>query len=265
MARPEARSIVITGASSGIGAALARRLARPGIAMLLIGRNEKRLDAVADTLRDRDAVVTTALVSVTDAAAIASAVVTWDADHPVDLLIANAGVTSGRVAGDGGEPPGQARWIVETNLIGMLNTVEPLIPKMMARKRGQIVLVGSMAALRPQGDEPSYSASKAGVHAYGVAIRGWLRQHGIAVTVVNPGFVTTPMSARHLGPKPFEIGVDDAAAIVARAIANRRSHVAFPWPLGLLARLDRFLPAFLSDRIERKMAARILPDPGRRL
>ncbi|MEM9047277.1 MAG: SDR family NAD(P)-dependent oxidoreductase [Pseudomonadota bacterium] len=263
MARHNPRSIVLTGASSGIGAALAERLARPGVAMLLIGRDAARLDAVAGAVRDRGAQAATAPVSVTDANALAACLVTWDADHPVDLLVANAGVTSGRSGKDATEPPGQSRWIVETNLVGMLNTVEPLIPKMMARKSGQIALVGSIAALRPQGDEPSYSASKAGVHAYGVAIRGWLRKHGIAVTVINPGFVTTPMSARHLGPKPFEIGAGAAAEIMARAIARRRSHVAFPWPLGLLTRLDRFLPPSLSDRIERRFAAQILPDPGR--
>jgi short-subunit dehydrogenase len=198
---------------------------------------------------------------VTDAAGMAAALAARDADHPVDLLIANAGVTSGRLSDRDPEPPGQSRWIVETNLQGMLNTVEPLIPAMLARGAGQIALVGSIAALRPQADEPSYSASKAGVRAYGIALRAWLRPHGVAVTVVTPGFVTSPMSERHHGPKPFEIPADRAARIIARALDRRRAEIAFPWQLALMVRLGNLLPASLSDRMERRLAARILPDP----
>ncbi|MEM8739931.1 MAG: SDR family NAD(P)-dependent oxidoreductase [Pseudomonadota bacterium] len=265
MPRDEPRSLVLTGASSGIGAALAARLAAPGRSMLLIGRNSDRLEAVAARCRVEGAEAAIASVSVTDAPGLAAALVTRDADRPVDLVIANAGVSSGRMSPDAPEPPGQARWITETNVMGMYNTVEPLLPKMIARKRGHIALIGSMAALRPQGDEPSYSAAKAAVHGYGVAMRGWLRAHRIAVTVANPGFVTSPMSARHLGPKPFEISAERAADVIAGAIAARRAHIAFPWQLALLARLDRLLPPLLSDMVERRLAARILPDPEREL
>lgn len=257
----EPRSIVLTGASSGIGAALAVTLARPGRSLLLMGRDGGRLAGVAEAVRARGADAATAAVPVTDAAAMAETLARRDASHPVDLLIANAGVTSGRIPPDGPEPPGQARWIVTTNLIGMLNTVEPLLPAMLARRAGHIALVSSMAALRPQADEPSYSAAKAGVRAYGIALRAWLRGQGIAVTVICPGFVTSPMSARHVGPKPFEISAERAAAIIARGLARRRAEILFPWQLHLLVRLGNLLPPVLADRIERSLAARILPDP----
>lgn len=256
------RSIVLTGASSGIGAALAAELAAPGRSLLLIGRNEDRLRAAAATAEAKGAEVATAVACVTDHDRMAAVLLARDADRPVDLLIANAGVTSGR-SDEGPEPPGQARWIVEINLAGVFNTVEPLLPAMIARGSGQIVLVGSMAALWPQADEPSYSASKAGVRAYGIALRAWLRAHGIAVTVVTPGYVTSPMSERHRGPKPFEMPADRAARIIARAISGRRAELVFPWQFGLMVRLGRVLPPALADRMERRLAARILPDPAR--
>jgi short-subunit dehydrogenase len=145
----------------------------------------------------------------------------------------------------------------------MLNTVEPLLPAMIARGSGRIVLMASMAALRPSADEPSYSASKAFVRAYGLAIRSWLRAHGVAVTIVNPGFVTSPMSARHIGPRPFEIAAARAARIIAAGIGRGRAEITFPWQLALLARLGNLLPPALADRAERTLAARLLPDPRR--
>lgn len=257
-----ARSVVLTGASSGIGAALAAALAGPGRRMLLVGRDAARLSAVAEAARGRGALAEAAAIPVTEGEALAARLRAFDAAHPVDLLIANAGVTSGR-GPEGWEPPGQSHWIVDVNLKGVFNTVEPLLPALVARGAGRIVLVASMAALRPQADEPSYSASKAAVRAWGLALRPWLRAHGVGVTVVNPGFVTSPMSARHLGPRPFEIGAERAAAIILRGLDRGRSEITFPRGLAALVALGRLLPPRLSDLAERRFAARILPDPGR--
>ncbi|RMF38613.1 MAG: SDR family NAD(P)-dependent oxidoreductase [Alphaproteobacteria bacterium] len=256
-----ARNIVLTGASAGIGAALAAELAGPGRHFLLIGRDAGRLAATAEALRARGAGADTAAMSVTDREGMESVLRGFDAARPVDLVIANAGVAGGRDPATGLEPPGQSRRIVEVNLCGVFNTVEPLLPAMMARGRGHVVLISSLAGLRPQGDEPSYSASKAGVRGWGIAMRGWLRAHGVAVTVICPGFVTTEMSARYQGPKPFEWDVARAARRIARAIRKRKAEYAFPWQMMLLIRLDPFVPAWLSDRIERRLAAEIRPDP----
>src|SRR5690606_38005547 len=148
----------------------------------------------------------------------------------VDLVIANAGIALGGLP----EPDGQARRVIDINLFGMLNTVEPLLPRMIARRAGRIALISSISAIRPSGDLPSYSASKAGVRAYGQAIRAGLRRHGIAVTVICPGFVTSPMSKRHHGPKPFEVTAEKAAKIMKTAIARRRGALTFPWPFSAM-------------------------------
>ena len=254
------RSIVLTGASGGIGRALAVALAGPGVRLLLTGRDRERLDASAAAAVARGAVVETVLVDVTDGAALAAALTAFDAVAPVDLLIANAGVSSGLEPGRRPEPPDRARRVIAVNLDGMLNTVEPLLPAMAQRGRGQIALMSSLAALRPLPDMPAYSASKAAVRAWGTSLRGWLGPQGVAVTVICPGFVTSPMSARHRGFKPFEIGADRAAGIILRGLVRRRAYITFPWPLALLTWLDNRLPTAVSDWFVRGFAADILPD-----
>lgn len=247
------QSVVITGASSGIGAALAREYARPGVRLLLIGRDEARLAAAAETARARQADVQTALVDVTEAELLADAILAFDDAGPIDVLIANAGIAKGGMP----EPAGQARRVTEVNWFGMLNTVEPVIPRMLARGAGRIALVSSISAIRPSGDLPSYSASKAAVRAYGQAIRSWLRPRGVSVTVICPGFISTPMAKRHKGPKPFEMPAERAAEIIRAGIDKRRGALTFPWPFALMVFLGNRLPPFLSDWFERRFAAEI--------
>ncbi|MEL7465815.1 MAG: SDR family NAD(P)-dependent oxidoreductase [Pseudomonadota bacterium] len=245
------RNIVITGASSGIGAALAAAYAEPGAHLLLIGRDEARLAAAADAARAAGAEATTAAVDVTDAAAMAETLTAFDAAHPIDILIANAGIALGGMP----EPEGQSRRLTEVNWYGMLNTVEPVIPLMLSRGAGRIALISSISAIRPSGDLPSYSATKAAVRAYGQAIRSWLRLRGVAVTVVSPGFISTPMAGRHYGPKPFEMPADKAAAIIKAGVEKRRGALTFPWQFALMVFLGNRLPPFLSDWFERRFAA----------
>ncbi len=247
------RSVVITGASSGIGAALATEAARPGVTLLLVGRNAERLEAAAAAARAKGAAAETATIDLRDAEALRARLLDFDDRAPVDLLIANAGVARGGLP----EPEGQARFVIETNLLGMIATVEPLMPRMIARGAGRIALVSSVAAIRPSADLPSYSAAKAGVRAYGQAIRSGLRAKGVSVTVVCPGFVTTPMSARHHGPKPFEVSVERAARLILRAAEKRRGALTFPFFFSAMIFLGNRLPPVLSDWFERRYAARI--------
>lgn len=249
------QTIVLTGASSGIGAALAAEYAGPGRAMLLIARDADRLGATAEAARAAGAEVETALVDVTDADAMRATILDYDDRRPVDLVIANAGVSRSGLP----EPQGQAKWVTEVNFFGVLNTVEPLIPRMIARRSGQVAVVSSIAALRPLGDLPSYSASKAAVRAYGQAIRSKLRGSGVAVTVICPGFVTTPMTDAHHGYKPFEVRADKAAGLIRRAVEARRGALTFPWALSALTFLGNRLPPFLSDWFERRFAAEVRP------
>ncbi len=246
--------IILTGASSGIGAALAQEYAKPGSSMLLIARNKDRLAEVADNARAKGAEVETASIDVTDEPAMKAAVEAFDDAAPVTIVIANAGVALGRQRG-GTEAPGVARQQVEINLMGILHTIEPMLPRLLARKSGRIAMVGSIAGLRPQADIPTYSATKAAVHGYGEAIRSWLRGHGVSVTVISPGFITSPMSAKHHGPKPFEISSEKAAGIMARAIGKGRGRLVLPWPWSFLLWWEQLFPARISDWFERMSAA----------
>lgn len=255
------RTIALTGASSGIGAALAAELAGPGVRLALAGREAGRLDEVAAACRSKGAVVETALVDVRDRGALHAWLAATDAGGEVDVLIANAGVSAGLGPRKSRETDDDVRRLVEVNLIGAIDTVGGIVEAMRARRRGQIVIVASVAGLRGYPAMPTYSATKAALIAYGEAIRGWLRPSGVSVTVVCPGFVTSPMSARHKGSKPFEMPVEAAARIIARGIAGRRAVVAFPFMLALGARLSRLLPAVLSDRAFEPFAARIERDP----
>lgn len=246
--------IILTGASSGIGAALAQEYAVPGASMLLIARNAERLAEVADAVRSKGADVQTAAIDVTDEPAMKTAIEAFDDDAPVTIVIANAGIALGRRKGEP-EAPGVARSQVEINLMGMLHTVEPMLPRLIARRSGRIAMVGSIAGLRPQADIPTYSATKAAVHGYGEAIRSWLRGFGVSVTVISPGFIKTPMADKHRGPKPFEIPADKAAKIMARAIAKGQGRLILPWPWAFLLWWNKQLPARISDWFERLSAA----------
>ncbi|MCL5777704.1 SDR family NAD(P)-dependent oxidoreductase [Limibaculum sp. FT325] len=256
------RSVVLTGASGGIGRALAVELAAPGVAMLLTGRDADRLASAAEAARARGAEVEAAALDVTDAAALAAALAAFDAAHPVDLVIANAGISSGRPPGMAAEPPGAMRRLVEINLMGAVHTVEPLIPAMVARRCGRIALMGSLAGLRPLPDMPAYSATKAALRAWGTSLRGALAPHGVGVTVISPGFVTTPMAQRHRGLKPFEMDAARAARIIGRGLARGRPLITFPLPLAALIWLGNRLPPALSDLAIRAFRAEIEAEGG---
>jgi short-subunit dehydrogenase len=241
------RTILITGASSGIGKALARRYAGEGCRLALLGRNEQRLADAAGECRALGAEVTVAAIDVRDRAALATWIEDFDRLTPVDLVIANAGVMEGRPPGGCIEPADAAYRLIETNVLGVLNTVQPLLPKMMARGRGQIAIISSLAGLTPLPDAPSYSASKSAVMNYGLSLRALLGPRGIRVSVICAGFVDTPMMRRETGTKPFKMTAEKAAALICRGLERDRSLIIFPRLFGLITRIGGLLP----DRIRR--------------
>jgi short-subunit dehydrogenase len=254
-------SVAITGASGGIGRALALAYARPGTTLALSGRDGERLEAVAAACRDRGATVTTCRFDVTDPQACRRWIETADAARPLDLVIANAGVSGGLGPDGAAEPVEVAQRILAINVGGVFNVVNPAIDRMLPRHAGSIALIGSLAGLKGLPSSPAYSASKAAIHSWGDALRGWLAPQGIHVTIIAPGYVDSPMSARVRGPRPFCIDADRAAAIIHRAIDRRRAMVAFPWPLALGLRLLGCLPAGLADRLLRPFLFTVDPDP----
>ncbi|MGK9236281.1 SDR family NAD(P)-dependent oxidoreductase [Inquilinus limosus] len=236
------RGVVVTGASHGLGAALARHYAVPGTTLALIGRNAARLAEVAESCRRRGAVVETAEIDVRDGARLGDFLRGFDARHPVAVVIANAGVEAGLAPGRGCEPEDSVTAQLRINLEGAIATVSPLIEPMRRRRDGRIVLIASLAALMPLADQPAYSASKAGLVAWGEALLAWLRPDGIRVTIVCPGFIATGMSDRYRGPRPFQWSAERAAGHIAGRVARGRAWVAFPWPLVWLIRLGRLAP-----------------------
>lgn len=259
MSRPT--TILVTGASSGLGAGLARDYAAPGVRLVLVGRAADRLDAVARDCRAKGADVVTGLFDVGIAEPLGTWLLEQDAARPFDLLIAAAGVSAGASVAGAPEGVALATMQVRTNLLGAIHAIEPLLPRLIARRAGQAVLVASIAALRGLPYSVGYSASKAGVRAYGEALRALLAPQGIAVSVIVPGFFDTPMTDRWKGPTPFMVSLDRMVAVIRRGIDRRRKRITYPHLLALGTRAADLLPAAIGDRIMRGFHFHI--EPGR--
>lgn len=256
---PGYRSIVITGASSGIGAALATRYAAPGVILGLIGRNQARLDAVAGAVRACGATVETASLDIRDTPALTGCLTGFDAAHPIDLLIANAGVLEGRQADGTMEDGETARRVIEINLLGALATLHAVLPAMRTRNRGSIALVSSLAALSPLTDAPAYSASKAALLSYGLAMRAALAETGIRLSVACPGYVETAMTESHIGEHPMKMSAIRAAALIVRGIAQNQPVIAFPKPLYIGSLASAIIPEPLRLLFTKSMRFHVAP------
>ncbi|RQS67969.1 SDR family NAD(P)-dependent oxidoreductase [Burkholderia sp. Bp8963] len=257
----EPRHIVITGASAGIGRALALRYASPGVVMGLIGRDDVRLADVAAACREHGAVVETGRVDVCDADAMRAWLDAFDDAHPVDLLIANAGIASTLAHAADWEDLARTAAVVDTNLYGALHAVLPVIARMRTRRHGHIAMVSSIAALRGMAISPAYCASKAAIKAYGDSVRPVLARDGVRMSVILPGFVKTSMSDVFPGDKRQMWSADRAARLIRRKLDAGRAEIAFPGMLVLGMRLLALLPAALADAILGKLS--YLPREGR--
>ncbi|WP_267422036.1 SDR family NAD(P)-dependent oxidoreductase [Methylobacterium sp. GC_Met_2] len=252
--------ILITGASSGIGAALARHYAQTGASLILVARNAERLERVAGDCRAKGAVVEVARLDTRDRAAAIALVHRVDAAQPLDLVIANAAVNGGNQRGEV-ETEETAFETADINYTGSLNVVLPSLTLMLQRGRGQIALMSSLAAYAPLQDAPAYSGAKAALVAHGLALRQKVGPRGVKVNVVAPGYVKTPMGGELKGWRPLEMSADEAAVHIAKGIAKDRDVIAFPFVLAALARTVLLLPegirraslyAFRFQRRERR-------------
>jgi short-subunit dehydrogenase len=251
-------SVLIAGASSGIGEALATALAAPGVTLHLSGRDAGRLRSVADACRSRGAAAEERVVDVRDAAAMAGWVA---ACGRVDLVVANAGISAG--AGEKApENAAQTRAIFATNLDGVLNTVLPAIETMRGQPpgpdgyRGRIAVVASIAAFVAGAAAPAYCASKAAADAWTVATAFGLRRNGILLTSVCPGYIRTAMTARNRFPMPGLMDTDRAARIILRGVEAGRVRVVFPWWMGVAARIGGLVPPRLVGSVMARLPAK---------
>ncbi|HZZ62674.1 MAG TPA: SDR family NAD(P)-dependent oxidoreductase [Roseiarcus sp.] len=242
------RTIAITGASSGLGRALAIEYAAPGMTLALIGRDATRLGDVAAAARQRGAGVCVGQIDVRDRAAMSAFLLEIDAATPIDCLIASAGVTMVTPAAGAVEDLAKSAELFDINLNGVMNALAPVAPRMRRRRAGQIALFGSIAAFAPPPDSPSYAASKAAILAFGLATRALYHADGVSVSVVCPGFVDTPMAGSFDSAKPLLISAEDAARRIRRGLERRKAVIAFPRSLYLAARLQQLLPDPLRRR-----------------
>lgn len=244
-------TIVITGASGGIGRALATAYARLGATLHLFGRDAARLEATAAAVAVHGGTAAIHAADVCDAAAMAEALTAIDATTPVDLLVANAGISAGTRGG--GESDAQTRAVFAVNIDGVLNTVLPLLAPMRARRKGQIAIVSSVAGFRGFAGAPAYCGSKAAVRVWGEGLRAEAAADGVAVSVVCPGFVETPMTGANGFPMPFLMQPDRAARIIRKGLARNRGRITFPWQMAVVGWFLRALPDALIDRLGRRL------------
>jgi short-subunit dehydrogenase len=234
---------LLTGASSGIGRSLARRLA--GDPLALVARRKALLDTLAAEIEAAGGHALALPCDVTDRAQVAAAVQAAEAHFgPIERLIANAG--GGKSMDVESFASVEIEEILRLNVVGVANCIEAVLPGMLARRRGHIVVTSSLAAWRGLPGAAGYSAAKAALTAMMESLRIDLVPHGIDVTVLSPGFVRTQHGKRR---KPFQVDLEQATLRMARAIRARRKSCAFPLPLVLGAGFGRLLPAPLYDRL----------------
>ncbi len=237
--------VVITGASDGIGAALARHYAARGATLGLIARREDLLRSLAATLT---VPVATYAIDVRDGGGLAAAAVDFTARFGLpDVVIANAGVSAGNLTGCADDVD-TCQWIFDVNVVGMVKTFQPFLESMCASRSGVLVGIASVAGIRGLPGSGAYCGSKAAAIAYLESLRVELRGSGVSVVTLCPGYVRTAMTSRNPYAMPFLLEADDAARRLARAIDARRAYAVVPWQMGLVARLLRILPRWLFDR-----------------
>jgi len=239
--------VFITGASSGIGAALAREYAARGAVLGLLGRRRAALDALVATLPHPERHRAYA-VDVTDHAALAQAAADFIAAHGgTDVVIASAGISYGTLTERPEDLP-LFESVVATNLTATVATFAPFIGTM-KKQTGprRLVAIGSMAGIRGMKGAGAYCASKAAVHSYAESLRLEMRRYGIRVVTIAPGYIDTPMTSNNHFPMPFLMPAERFAAQALRAIDGGRAFRVIPWQMGVVARLLRMLPNALFD------------------
>ena len=238
-------NVLITGASSGIGEALALACADRGDRLFLCGRDAARLDAVAAACRARGATADARVLDVTDEAATRDWIRACDAAAPLDRVFSNAGVATGPEI----EP--NVRRTFAVNVGGTVNVVLPAIEAMRARRRGHVVMTASIAGYGPLAGCPSYAATKSCVKTWGLSLRGHLRAEGVRVSVICPGFVRSRITDKNTCPMPFFMEADRAARIILRRVDRNVGLIAFPWPMRFATWWLSTLPFWLNDLLGR--------------
>lgn len=243
------KTVFLTGASSGIGEGLAVSLASRGAILGLVARRREMLEDLADRCGKAGGTARVFAADVTEPSALADAANTFREEFgKIDILIANAGI-GGNDDKTRSYDPESVKKVIDVNLLGAVNAVHAVVPDMIERGSGQLVAISSLAGFRGLPKSAAYSASKAGMTAFFESVRLDAADKGILVTIIQPGFIKTPLTSGRANKMPFLMELDDAIPHFISAIEKRKRFAAFPWQLATFVRAGKFMPAWLYDRI----------------
>jgi short-subunit dehydrogenase len=246
---PAIANVLITGASGGLGTALARRLAAPGRRLSLWGRDVPKLEAIAEACRSEGAEVLLRSIDLSDLQSALLALASEDQTQPFDMVIFAAGQGDVRIAGELVENSDLVARLGHVNYVAPSAMAAEMAKRMAARRHGHIVLIGSAAGFHALPFAAAYASSKAGLTRFADALRLGMKTHNVAVTMISPGFIDTAAAHRVPGPKPFILSAESAATRIIAAAERGSAHVILPWPFAALRFLDRLLPSPLRDRL----------------
>lgn len=244
--------IFLTGASSGIGEGIALELAKNGAVLGLLARRQDHLNEIARKCEALGGKARVFACDVVDAEAQAAAADSLREEFGhIDILIANAGIGGNNQETRDLQPEAVKR-VIDINLLGSANSVAAVLPHMMERESGHLVAISSLAGFRGLPRSAAYSASKAGMTAFFESVRLDVQDKGVAVTIIQPGFIRTPLTSGRENKMPYLMELDDAIPHFLSAIDRKKKFSAFPWQLATLVRAGQIFPAWLYDRIAGK-------------
>lgn len=248
--------IFLTGASSGIGEALALELSKRGAILGLLARREELLRKIVEKCEQSGGMARYFAVDVTDAKMVSNVAEKLRNEFgKIDILIANAGIGGNNPETRNLNADSVAK-VININLLGAVNAVSAVLPQMLEKKSGHLVAVSSLAGFRGLPKSAAYSASKAGMTAFFESVRLDVQAKGVAVTIIQPGFIKTPLTSGRMSKMPFLMELEDSIPLFLNAIERRKKFAAFPWQLAMVVRAGRYLPAGLYDKIAGRAAYR---------
>lgn len=247
--------VMITGASSGIGKGVALEIASRGAHLGLLARRESLLNEIVDEARAKNVKAIAATADVRDAKAVRAAADRFRKElGPIDVLIANAGIGTADHALQ--LAPEHAAEVIGINVLGAVNSVSAVAPEMVARGQGRLVAISSLAAYRGLPKSAAYCASKAALTAYFESVRIDLRNTGVGVTIIYPGFIKTAITRGRVAKMPYLMELDDAVKKIVSAIEKEKKTYAFPWQLATFVRSGLIMPAGIYDWIAQRNSFR---------
>lgn len=252
MKRNKTKTILLTGASRGIGKELALRYASQYTTLILIAKNRQKLEIIARECIEKGAKVMYSAIDIKRTNDLKDYIQKIDDHYPIDLVIANAGAASTLQPDWHKEKELDTFNVINTNFLGTINTISPLIERMRYRLSGQIVIISSIAALRPLPQSPSYCATKSALLMYGQCLRISLSMYNVMVNVVCPGFVKTDMSDKLSIPKPFMLTAEEAAFQIEKGVSKNMAVIVFPWQVKYLLKILSYFPSKLVNYIVRR-------------